>query len=142
MSDYEARFAHIRKGDACIYLLQEDKSRLRENAVPRCKIGKASHLDCSFKESRMQIIRSTSPEKLNLLHAIKTPSARIATKLEKLLQKRFANKKSFDYSDEWLDLDEGDTNWFCNLTYESLKENLPESIRNDIRRLEQDDMEA
>jgi len=54
MSDYEARFSHIRKGDACIYLLQEDKSRLRQDAVPRCKIGKATHLDHSFKESRMQ----------------------------------------------------------------------------------------
>ena len=137
MSDYEARFSHIRKGDACIYLLQEDKSRLRQDAVPRCKIGTATYLDHSFKESRMQIIRSTSPEKLNLLHAIKTPSARIAAKLEKLLQKRFAHKKSFAYSDEWLDLDESDTNWFCNLTYESLKETLPESTRQDILRLEE-----
>ena len=84
-----------------------------------------------------KIIRSTSPEKLNLLHAIKTPSARIAVKLEKLLQKRFAHKKSFAYSDEWLDLDESDTNWFCNLTYESLKETLPESTRQDIIRLEE-----
>jgi hypothetical protein len=60
----------------------------------------------------MQIIRSTSPEKLNLLHAIKTPSARIATKLEKLLQKRFAHKKSFDYSDEWLDLNESEKSFW------------------------------
>ncbi|SRR6266852_4632462 len=136
MNSTNAQFSHIKDRDSCIYLLQEDRGRLRDDVIPRSKIGFTNRLDCTFKRFRLQIIRSASPEKLNLIHAIKVPSTSIAQKLERFLHKHFIHRKSFDYSDEWLDLSQDDISWICSLTYEKLKEALPPVTREQLETLE------
>jgi hypothetical protein len=98
-----------------VYLLQEDTSRLKDGIVGRCKIGHTSELDPSFKERRLQIVRSCSPERLFLRHQIDVPSRESARALERSLHARYAVKKAFNYSSEWFDLSEDDISGFCSL---------------------------
>lgn len=111
----------IKDGEPCIYLLQEDGARLKDEVIPRCKIGSTEHLDVSFSTRRLQVIRSTSPEQLLLIHAIKMPSMKIAMKTERFLHKYFIAKQSFEHSKEWCDLGADDIRWLRGQTFESLK---------------------
>jgi hypothetical protein len=85
-------------------------------------------IDITFTQRRMQIIRSCSPETLVLRDKIDMPSKEAAKDFEGYLQKRFFNKRSFEYYSEWFDLSEEDVAWISSLTFESLKEAVSNSL--------------
>lgn len=114
-------FAHIDDGDPCIYFLMEDRSRLRPDVVPRCKIGVTNRLDCTLRQFRMQILRASSAEDFIVFHAIKAPNKEVAALFERLLHRRFATKRS-KHSKEWFDLSIQEIDWCQSLTIEQLDE--------------------
>ena len=120
MTNANTPFSHINDGDSCIYFLLEDTSRLRNDVLPRCKIGITDRLDCTLKQSRMQILRASSAEDFEVFHAIKTPSKEIASSVERRLHGRFANKRC-RHSREWFDLSAGDIEWCRSLSYDNLE---------------------
>src|ERR1051325_2025031 len=110
MIEHVPDFSHIKDGDACIYFLLEDNSRLKETVSPRVKIGVTNRLDCTLKQFRLQILRASSAEDFIVLHAIKAPSKEIARSLERRLHQRFAKARSA-HSLEWFDLTEEEVAW-------------------------------
>jgi hypothetical protein len=113
-------FSHINDGDSCIYFLLEDRTRLKEGVLPRCKIGNTTRLDCTLRQFRMQILRASSAEDFEVFHAVKTPSREIASSLERRLHVHFAQKRC-RHSKEWFDLTATDIEWCRSLSYENLE---------------------
>jgi hypothetical protein len=127
MINADTPFSHISDGDSCIYFLLEDRSRLKEGVVPRCKIGITNRLDCTLRQFRMQILRASSAEDFEVFHAIKTPSKEIASSLERRLHVRFG-KKRCSHSKEWFDLSADDIDWCRSLNYDNLEEMISSNV--------------
>jgi hypothetical protein len=119
MNSTKPDLSHIRDGDSCIYFLLEDSRRLRNNVLPRCKIGVTDRLDCTRKQFRMQILRASSAEDFEVFHAIKAPSREMARMFERMLHQRFS-KRRCEHSKEWFDLTSEEIDWCRSLSYEDL----------------------
>jgi hypothetical protein len=127
MINANTRFFHISDGDFCIYFLLEDRTRLKEGVLPRCKIGITHRLDCALRQFRTQILRASSAEDFEVFNAIKTPSKEIASSLERRLHVWFA-KKRCRHSKEWFDLSASDIEWCRSLSYDNLEEVLSNHV--------------